>query len=189
MTSHGDTVVSVLTTDHREVEQLFEQLEALRGTGDEERRQQLTEKVITELVKHAIAEEAYLYPATRKFVPGGDALADRELSEHAEAEQLMKELEGTGADDPRFDQLLSQLTSTIRQHIQEEESTLFPQLEQHADSEELRELAGKIQAVKKIAPTRPHPSAPDTPPANKLLAPGVGLVDRVRDLLSGRGKE
>jgi hypothetical protein len=30
--------------------------------------------------------------------------------------------------------------------------------------------------------------APDTPPANKLLAPGMGMVDRVRDLLTSRGK-
>lgn len=42
--------------------------------------------------------------------------------------------------------------------------------------------------AKKMAPTRPHPSAPDTPPGNKLLGPGVGLVDRARDLLTGRGK-
>ncbi|MPY37939.1 hemerythrin domain-containing protein, partial [Streptomyces adustus] len=30
--------------------------------------------------------------------------------------------------------------------------------------------------------------APNTPPANKLLAPGAGLVDRARDLITGRGK-
>jgi hypothetical protein len=42
--------------------------------------------------------------------------------------------------------------------------------------------------AKKMAPTRPHPAAPDTPPANKLLAPGAGLVDRLRDALTGRGK-
>ncbi|MGC4810695.1 hypothetical protein ACLQ29_09235 [Micromonospora sp. DT228] len=40
--------------------------------------------------------------------------------------------------------------------------------------------------VKKIGPTRPHPGAPDHPPANRLLAPGIGLVDRIRDALSGR---
>jgi hypothetical protein len=40
--------------------------------------------------------------------------------------------------------------------------------------------------VKKMAPTRPHPSAPDKPPANKILGPGAGLVDRLRDTLTGR---
>ncbi|MBB2913173.1 hemerythrin superfamily protein [Streptosporangium becharense] len=188
MADQTESIIDVLTTDHREVEQLFGQLEMLRGVDESERRRDLTEKVITELIRHSIAEEAYLYPATRKFVPGGDALADRELSEHAEAEQLMKDLEKTDVGDPRFDQLLTRFMGVIRQHVQEEEGELFPQLARHAGTEELRELGGKVQAIKKVAPTRPHPMAPDTPPANKLLAPGVGLVDRVRDALSGRGK-
>lgn len=53
--------------------------------------------------------------------------------------------------------------------------------------EALDELGEKTRRAKKTAPTRPHPSAPDTPPGNKLLGPGVGLVDRARDLISGRG--
>jgi hypothetical protein len=52
----------------------------------------------------------------------------------------------------------------------------------------LRRLGEQIQAAKDRAPTRPHPSAPDRPPLNKLLAPGAGLVDRIRDHLSGRGQ-
>lgn len=54
--------------------------------------------------------------------------------------------------------------------------------------EALNELGDKVRTAKKTAPTRPHPSAPDTPPGNKLLGPGVGLMDRARDLLTGRGK-
>jgi hypothetical protein len=49
--------------------------------------------------------------------------------------------------------------------------------------------APKVRSAKQHAPTRPHPSAPDTPPANKLLAPGTGMVDRRRDMLTGRGKQ
>jgi hemerythrin superfamily protein len=188
MPDHGDDVVSILTTDHREVEQMFAELEKLRGTGDHDRIREVTEKVITELVRHSVAEEAYLYPATRTLIPGGDALADQEIAEHAEAEQVMKDLERTDTTDARFDELLTRLMTDIRAHIQEEESQLFPQLVHHADAAKLRELGSKITAIKKIAPTRPHPSAPDAPPANKLLAPGAGLVDRIRDAISGRGK-
>jgi hypothetical protein len=52
----------------------------------------------------------------------------------------------------------------------------------------LGDLGEKIRRAKAMAPTRPHPAAPDTPPANKLLAPGAGLVDRARDFVTGRGK-
>jgi hemerythrin superfamily protein len=182
----GNDVITVLTTDHREVEQMFAQLEQL-GPGAPE-RQQLTEQVITELVRHSVAEEAYLYPATRRFVPGGDQIADHELAEHAEAEKTMKELEGLDPSDSRFDTLLSKLMKEIREHVLEEEQELFPQLVAGADREELRELGRKVEAIKQVAPTRPHPSAPDTPPMNKLAGPAVGLVDRVRDALSGRGQ-
>jgi hypothetical protein len=37
-----------------------------------------------------------------------------------------------------------------------------------------------------MAPTRPHPFAPDKPPMNKILTAGAGLVDRMRDALTGR---
>lgn len=43
--------------------------------------------------------------------------------------------------------------------------------------------------MKKIAPTRPHPAAPDRPPVNKIMNPLTGLVDRMRDALTGRGRE
>jgi hypothetical protein len=118
----GNDVITVLTTDHREVEQMFAQLEQLGPDAPE--RQQLTEQVITELVRHSVAEEAYLYPATRRFVPGGDQIADHELAEHAEAEKTMKELEGLDPSDSRFDTLLSKLMKEIREHILEEEQEL-----------------------------------------------------------------
>jgi hypothetical protein len=49
-------------------------------------------------------------------------------------------------------------------------------------------LGDQVRRAKKTAPTPPHPSAPDTPPTNKLLAPGAGMVDCLRDALTGRGK-
>ncbi|HEY3260841.1 MAG TPA: hypothetical protein VGJ95_11350 [Pseudonocardiaceae bacterium] len=48
-------------------------------------------------------------------------------------------------------------------------------------ADELRDLGPKVENAKKIAPTRPHPLAPDRPPLNRFLAPGTGLLDRMRD--------
>ncbi len=177
-------VVDVLTADHREVEVLFVELENRQGTP--EHRRHLADVVIAELVRHAIAEEMYVYPAARKVLPDGDEIAEHEIAEHADAERTMKELEAVDPSEPRFDELLAHLTSTIRHHVQDEENGLFPRLRAAVAREELVELAGKVETAKRTAPTRPHPAAPDRPPANKLLAPGTGLVDRVRDAFSGR---
>ncbi|NES26413.1 hemerythrin domain-containing protein [Micromonospora terminaliae] len=177
-------VVDVLMTDHREVEAIFVELESRQGTPEHRRR--LADVVIAELVRHAVAEEAYVYPTARKALPDGDQLAEHEIAEHSDAERTMKELESLDPSEPRFDELLTHLTATIRHHVQDEETDLFPRLRAACAREELVELAGKVEAAKKSAPTRPHPAAPDHPPANKLLAPGTGLVDRMRDALSGR---
>ncbi|MGX1267852.1 hemerythrin domain-containing protein [Streptomyces phaeoluteigriseus] len=184
---HGGNVIDELVTDHREVEELFGKIEAL-PSGHKDRKM-YADQVTMELVRHSVAEEAYLYPAVREHVAGGDALADKELEDHAKAEQMMKDLESCEADDPQFDRLIGMLMGEIREHVADEEGNLFPRLRSACPPDALDTLGDKVRMAKKTAPTRPHPSAPDKPPANKMLAPGMGLVDRMRDALSGRGKE
>jgi hypothetical protein len=72
----------------------------------------------------------------------------------------------------------------VSQHAREEEDVIFPQLRAECSAEQLRDLGDKVRQVKSVAPTHPHPAAPDTPPANKILGPMAGLVDRVRDALT-----
>ena len=47
-------------------------------------------------------------------------------------------------------------------------------------------MATKVDAAKKVAPTRPHPAAPNNQLFHKLVGPGVGMVDRLRDALTKR---
>ncbi|WP_327596088.1 hemerythrin domain-containing protein [Streptomyces chartreusis] len=182
---HGGDVIAELTADHREVEELFGKIAAL-PSGNEQRRK-YADQAVTELVRHSIAEEVYLYPAVRELLPDGDTVADKELEDHAEAERTMKALEGVEASDAEFDRLIGELMTEIRSHVRDEEENLFPRLRSAASEDELMKLGDKVRQAKKLAPTRPHPSAPDTPPANKLLAPGVGMVDRIRKVLTGPG--
>jgi hemerythrin superfamily protein len=184
MTQTRGDIVTVLTDDHRAVERVFGELESHEGSP--QHRRELADHVIAELVRHSVAEEQYLYPTARRVLPDGDAVADHEVSEHAEAEQTMKDLDGVEPTDPRFDELLGKLMSEIRHHVEDEEADLFPRLQQACDEAELVELGDKIVQAKQAAPTRPHPAAPDKPPMNKILGPGAGLVDKMRDTLTGR---
>jgi len=186
MASTGNDVISVLTKDHREVEEMFARIEQL-PPGDPQRRQ-LAERVIRELVRHAEAEEVYVYPAFRRFLPDGDAIADREIDEHSAAELSMKQLHGMAADDPGFEPLLALLMATVREHVAEEEGDYFPLLAAHAPAADLVTLGRAVTTVKKVVPTRPHPSSPDRPPLNLIVGPAVGLVDRLRDLVTGQGR-
>ncbi|WP_406499515.1 hemerythrin domain-containing protein [Streptomyces sp. NBC_00846] len=181
---HSGNVIAELTADHREVEELFARIEA--QPVDHPQRRVLANRLTAELVRHSVAEEMHLFPALRRNVRDGKGLAAEELDEHAQVEQLLKDLEGMHANDPQFDDTVAQLKAEVTSHIDEEERDLFPKLAASCSPEKLDELGELVRRSKGTAPTRPHPLLPDTPPANKLLAPGAGLVDRVRDLLSGR---
>ena len=123
MTQDQRDVTELLTEDHREVENIFGQLEGLPESSHDERRR-LTDHAIIDLVRHSVAEEEHLYPAARRYIPDGDQIADREIAEHQEAEQLMKRLEGADATQPQFNQLLSELIQAIRAHVRDEEGDL-----------------------------------------------------------------
>lgn len=177
-------LVSVVTADHRAVEKVFAELENGRQSPD--RRRELADHVTAELVRHAVAEEQYLYPTARKALKDGDELVDRDIAEHERAERTMKDLERLPPENPRFEELLRDLISTMRHHFQDEESTLLPRLNAACTPDELRELGEKVLHAKKMAPTHPHPAAPDRPPANRLLTPGVAFIDKIRDALTDR---
>ncbi|QRP49672.1 hemerythrin domain-containing protein [Amycolatopsis sp. FDAARGOS 1241] len=183
-TKRETDLISVIVDDHRAVEGVFTELES--GTGDAQRRKDLVDHVIAELVRHSVAEEQHMYPAARKHLEGGDELADHEIEEHSEAEKVMKQLERLDPGDDGFESLLANLMTDIRHHIEDEEQDLLPKLRAACPPEELRDLGEKVLAAKEKAPTRPHPGAPDRPPVNLVLDRGAAFVDKIRDTLSGR---
>jgi hypothetical protein len=178
-------VIELLEHDHREVEQMFAEFE--RATDAQEKRA-IADKIIIELVRHSEAEEQAVYPAMKANIEGSKEMVEHEIEEHSKAEKIMKKLDGLDPTDPSFETLMQELQTAIRHHIKEEETDSFPKFRQAVDQAELDKLGSTVQALKKIVPTHPHPMAPDHPPFNALLAPGAALVDRVRDLLTGRGK-
>ena len=185
MSDHtGDhDVIDVLTTDHREATGLIGQISS---TSDPVQRRDLADQLIAELVRHSVAEEMFVYPAMRDHLPNGQQAVDHDTSEHKELERLMKELEGTDESSPEFLTVVGRISSVLDDHVRGEENEQFPQLRAHAPEQTLVELKGKVEKAKKAAPTRPHPGAPNAEMFHKTVGPGVGLVDRLRDKLTGR---
>jgi Hemerythrin HHE cation binding domain len=177
-------MVSVLVKDHTEIKEYFGEIEA---ATDATSRREAADKLTAEVVRHSVAEEMYLYPAAREALPDGDQLVDEELEEHAEAEELLKRWEGMDGDDPEFMTVYQQVKEGLLHHIdEEEEPKLFPKMQAALTADQLTELGEKIEKAKKLAPTRPHPSAPDEPPMDKVLGVPTGIIDRIRDKMSGR---
>src|SRR4051794_38646324 len=94
-------VIEILEHDHREVEEMFAELESLRRAATDEaraRRKELTEQVTIELVRHSVAEEVLVYPQVEDKVSAEEA--EHARKEHAEAEETLQRLEKLDADDP-----------------------------------------------------------------------------------------
>jgi hemerythrin-like domain-containing protein len=183
-------VIEILERDHREVEQMFGELESLRGAATDEakaRRKELAEQVTIGLVRHSVAEEVLVYPQVEDKVSAEEAEHARE--EHAEAEETLHRLEKLDADDPAFDVELATLIDEIRHHIEDEEGEIFAHMRQVIAPEELRKLGGRVEAFKKVAPTRPHPNVPNEPLPRMAAGPAASLFDRIRDLATGRGTD
>jgi len=181
-------VIEVLEHDHREVEQMFAELESLRGASseqDKERRKAVTEQVTIELVRHSVAEEVLVYPMVESKVSSEEAEHARE--EHAEAEETLQRLEKLDADDPAFDDELATLMREIRHHIEDEEGEMFAHMRKVIDQDERRKLGARVEAFKKVAPTRPHPNVPNEPLPRIAAGPAASMFDRMRDLATGRG--
>jgi hypothetical protein len=182
-------VIEILEHDHREVEQMFSELETLRGASTDEamsRRKALTDKVTIELVRHSVAEEVLVYPQVEDKVSAEEA--EHARKEHAEAEETLHRLEKLDADSPAFDDELATLMAEIRHHIEDEEGQMFNDMRQAIDADELRKLGSRVEAFKKVAPTRPHPNVPNEPLPRMAAGPAASLFDRMRDLATGRGR-
>ncbi|HEX6888406.1 MAG TPA: hemerythrin domain-containing protein [Candidatus Nanopelagicales bacterium] len=176
-------VLDLLVAEHRQVEEL---LAALEGADAPTVRAELRDELVAQIVRHSVAEEAYVYPVVREHVPNGAEAVEHDMEEHDELEHLLKRLEGLDPADPAFDVVLHEVRTTLADHIADEEIGQFPQLRAVTPADELVALREKVQRIESLAPTRPHPSAPNSQLFHKLVGPGVGMVDRLRDALSGR---
>jgi hemerythrin-like domain-containing protein len=135
-----------LMTDHRKVEQLFEQYEEEKE-GGEETRKALAEKICGELTVHARVEEEIFYPWLRENLDEEKMeLVEEAEVEHQSAKDLIAQIEGASEVDETYDAKVKVLGEYIKHHVEEEENEIFQEVREM--QEELDEL-GQAMAARK----------------------------------------
>ena len=177
----GPDVIDVIAREHADLLTLAGQAAATAG---EKAGAKVAQVVSAELSRHLSAEEQYLYPAVRATVPDGYALVDREIAEDRALLEALRLLEAA-ADDNRQTRA-DDVCRRLRRHVDAVAGELLPLLRRMASAEELIRLGNRFGLAEEAAPTRPHPGTPATPPWNKVVDPAVAVVDKVRDIVSGR---
>jgi hemerythrin superfamily protein len=175
----GETVaqgiIDALRHDHDQVRRMFARLE--RATG--ERRRDLFQQLVGELVRHEVAEEEILRPVSKR--DAGKAIANARIKEESQAEDLLKEMEKVDPGSAEFTSKLAKLRREVERHAEAEETKEFPRVVKKETPERLKQMGRAYEAAKRAAPTRPHPSTPNTPAANMLAGPFASVMDRARD--------
>ncbi|MBV8854196.1 MAG: hemerythrin domain-containing protein [Sinobacteraceae bacterium] len=113
----GQDAISLLKSDHRQVETWFSQFELSRS---EERKKTLASQICQALKAHTQIEEEIFYPAFLEATEDKDIHHEAEV-EHDGAKKLIGEIEGSGPDDDYFDARVTVLSEMIRHHVNEEE--------------------------------------------------------------------
>jgi len=133
-------------------------------------------------------EEMYLYPLMRKLISGGDAMTNENLDEHQIVKNILYRLDkwsSSASDSSTWNTFpyadIKLLRENLATHISKEESVEFPQMRSLMSQSQLDSLYNDLETGRKVSPTRPHPSAPDQPPLNKMVGAPTAMIDKMRD--------
>ena len=88
---------------------MMELIGQIEQTADGSRRRDLADTLIAEVMRHAVAEEMYVYPAVEEHVPNGAEKVQHDKQEHHEIVLLMKQIEDADASGPAFTERVREL--------------------------------------------------------------------------------
>lgn len=128
-------VIELITSDHREVERLFDQLKAGQGNSSA-----LLEEVGRLLIAHNRAEEERVYPVVAREASDEKGQVRHSQEEHEQAEELLRQLQETDPAEEQFATLVEQLVEAVTHHVETEESEVLPALREAVDERRLEEL-------------------------------------------------
>lgn len=143
-------VVSLIKTQHREIEELLEQAQQ-----EDSDTMALLRRVAGLLGPHSAAEEDYVYPRIAELRPAEADEVHDGTAEHHHAESLLAELLAGKPGEPGYDGKLAALVGELKHHVEEEESELLPVLTEQASDEERERLGERFAAQTGHAEVRP----------------------------------
>ncbi len=139
--------IELITSDHRRVEALFTEYEAL-DEEEYERKQELADSIMDELEAHTEMEETIAYPVFTEALSGDENLVEEAYAEHGVAKTIIDELHGLDPEDSQFDAKMLLLKETIAHHVEEEERDLLPRAKENVGEDEMARIGAEMQAFK-----------------------------------------
>lgn len=148
MTQVETDAVRLLTTQHREMERLLQQIAAMHG---DPATKALFTQAADQLTVHIKAEEEIFYPAVHEARTEDDLLES--LEEHLSLKRLLADLNELEPTDRAFEPKFKVLKEQTEHHHREEEEHLFPAVLKMLDADR-RDALGKAILARQFELTR-----------------------------------
>jgi hemerythrin superfamily protein len=177
----GRSIISILTDEHLQLEALSAELVQAASA-----RRDLANVVTAAVTKHLSAEEQYLYPAVEAVLPDGEGIVAEEIDHDTSILRKLAMLETMETPSKSFQELASSIDEDLMRHGSVCAEKIFPRLGELVSEADLIRLGNRVEIAAEAAPTRPHPDVPSRPPWNKIAAPAIGVIDRLRDSVERR---
>jgi hemerythrin superfamily protein len=177
----GPTIGEAVATDHGQVRHALREVQDVAYPHE---RRRMFQEIAEELARHEAAEEEIVYPALGRLGRRGKQIRQRRLTEERRAKWLVARLSRAASRNPdsrEFTLGLHELATMVDSHALSEENEVLPLLESEGNEERLRAMAVLFRHAKQMAPTRPHPRAPDRLAGLLVGGPVLAVVDRLRD--------
>jgi hemerythrin-like domain-containing protein len=173
--------IALLKSDHQAVENLFKQYEKL-SHDDIKQKSSVVKQMIELLSIHAFIEEQVFYPMVRAELEPDKDIVLESVEEHGIMKILLSDISNTNPKDERYDAKVKVLMDTVRHHVKEEESEMFPKASSALGRKRLDEVGYQMEEKRVSAPTSPPPGIGYVSKALSSLGPSA---DRMRQ--RGRG--
>jgi len=173
---------TIIQNDHESFRNLYDRFMSSSAVSE---RQALANEFIREVATHSIAEELVLYPRLQKMWMAAQedaAKVDQFREEHLEVKKALYDLDHMSVQHADYEPKLKHVMNSLNHHISEEEEDALRALRSRLTEDDLAALGDEFLHEKNMAPTRPHPSAPDHPPLETLAGLASAPMDKLRDL-------
>jgi hemerythrin-like domain-containing protein len=144
----GMNAIQFLKNEHDKAKRAFAEIQAASGS----QRAQLWANLEPELKTHEQIEEEALYgPVAQEVGPKDESLKEWQEQHHeevSEAEALIEEIDDLDPSADEWIEKVEELKETLEHHIQEEEGTIWPRIEQAWDRSKLEHAGQQMEMLK-----------------------------------------
>ena len=137
----GADATTELSREHAEIEKLVLRIATLEPCPE---RTLLVRDATSRFLTHAQAEERYLLPAFRRYLPGGDREAVEQERRVQDMRATVEGIEHSG-DDDEFNALVGGFVLDVQRHIERQDAVLLPALFDAAPREEVNHIGRQVR--------------------------------------------